>query len=109
VQSLSDRACALVRIKSPPPVLAWGGLILFPYSFTQDLTFMIRFGQRLSWLLLGTMLIGCGGGLEEGVPKEISGDGQTAESKEYAAANLKNMTKVSKPKNAPDTTTKKAP
>jgi hypothetical protein len=70
---------------------------------------MIRFGQRFSWLLLGTMLIGCGGGLEEGMPTEIPKDGQTAESKAYAAANVKNMTKLSKPKDAPNATTKKAP
>jgi hypothetical protein len=50
------------------------------------------------------MFVGCGGGgLEEGMPKEIPGDGQTAESKAFMEKNLKNMTslKLGRPKNLP--------
>ena len=67
---------------------------------------MKRLGRVLPYVLLGSMFIGCGGGLEEGTPKDLV-PGQTAEAKAYAEQNLKNMTslKYGKPKNLPSATT----
>jgi hypothetical protein len=69
---------------------------------------MKRFGQALSWLLLGSVFVGCGGGgIEEGMPKEAQG-GQTPEAKAFIEANRKNMTslKQGKPKNIEPPATK---
>jgi hypothetical protein len=65
---------------------------------------MSRFGQWFAWALLGSMFSGCGGGgLDEGMSKEIPKDAMSAETKAFAEQNRKNMSSLrqGKPKNAP--------
>jgi hypothetical protein len=61
---------------------------------------MKRFGQPLACIFLGSVIVGCGGGLEEGTSKEVPQTSQTAESKSFMEQNSKNMTslKQGKPK-----------
>jgi hypothetical protein len=66
--------------------------------FSQGLIFMNRLGLRFSYVLLGSMLVGCGGGLDEGSPKELPKDTQSPELKSFMEKNRKNMTSLSKGK-----------
>jgi hypothetical protein len=59
---------------------------------------MNRIGHRLSYVLLGSMFVGCGGGLDEGSPKELPKDTQSPELKAFMEKNRKNMTSLSKGK-----------
>ena len=58
---------------------------------------MKRFRTFIAFAVLGSMMItGCGGGLDEGLPKEIPKSGQTAEFKAYQMKNADKM-KMKKP------------
>jgi hypothetical protein len=58
---------------------------------------MSRFGQWSACALLASVLSGCGGGgLEEGVPKELPKDTMSPETKAFAEQNRKNMTSLKK-------------
>jgi hypothetical protein len=52
---------------------------------------MKRFFACVAFALLSSMIAGCGGGLEEGMPKDASKDGVPAELKAEVAKNRNKM------------------
>ena len=52
---------------------------------------MRRFGLFLAGVFMGSFIAGCGGGLEEGPPKEPVKGGQTTEFKELMQKNSEKM------------------
>jgi hypothetical protein len=62
---------------------------------------MKRFGVLLVWVFSASLIAGCGGGLEEGPPKEPVKSSQTPEFKNLMEKTTKQMSKQGKPKSPP--------
>jgi len=63
---------------------------------------MKRFGVGLALALLGSMILGCEGGLKEGPPEGGPKGGVTPEFKAFMQKNANQMEKQAKPKHSPN-------
>jgi hypothetical protein len=77
------------------------------FFFTR-IDFMRRIGTLLASAFLAASIVGCGGGLAEGPPKDGPTDASTSDFKSEMMKNAEKMQMKGKPKTAPSPTTPEA-